>query len=197
MKIPSRQAQKFRDYEHSLTNKDFSYNDRLYAFYLLMLPITEWCREFYKDLGFSKYETETELYLVIDNLFRSFDRSKSSIVPYIRKAFIWYLSSSIEKIKSYKEVPVGFNIKDQSYNICENDFYFSAPNILLYDSFIKKHFTRSEKYIIYKIIISEENELSERKLSKKLNISRETFRTKTKEIKEKLIHGGYNGSRNY
>jgi len=74
---------------------------------------------------------------------------------------------------------------DEPYEIQE-EYYWQVPNILLTDRYINNLFTRSEKYYIYKILMSEDNKLTQRDLSEACGISRPTMIQRISELREVL-----------
>jgi hypothetical protein len=79
---------------------------------------------------------------------------------------------------------------DETY-ILPEEYYLSVPGILFENKYLGRILNRDEKYLIYKILISEEEDLSNRNLSKELNLSRENLRTRITSIRDK-INGGFN-----
>ena len=190
MRIKSSIKSRIRKYEYSLLNKDHSYEDRLYTLYLLLVPVLKWHRGVLSDLGLSNVEIESELYLMIDSMFRKFDKEKSSLVPYLEKALDWYFSSLKNNIEKDENLTCLEETKELS--LLDEEFYFSVPDILYGNSYIKKCFTKAEKYLIYRILISDDDRLSERKLARDIGISRENLRNRLENIRNILINGGYN-----
>jgi hypothetical protein len=52
--------------------------------------------------------------------------------------------------------------------------------------------TKDEKYLIYKILLSDEEDLSTRNFSDSIKLSRENIRIRFNNLKEKMITGGLN-----
>jgi hypothetical protein len=105
------------------------------------------------------------------------------------------LSRYIKKINK-KNRPDSFLLteEDNTY-ILPEEYYLSIPEILFEDRYLGKALTRDEKYIAYKILSIDEDELSSRKLSSNIKLSRENLRTRLNSLKEKLIIGGFNEQR--
>lgn len=190
MRIKSSIKNRIRKYEYSLLNNEHSYEDRLYTLYLLLLPALKWHRNILSNLGLSKIEIESEIYLMIDSMFKKFDKEKSSLVPYLEKALDWYFSAVKNNIDK-NEILTCLEDTEDIY-LLDEEFYFSVPDILYGNSYIKKYFTKAEKYLIYRILISDDDRLSERKLARDIGISRENLRNRLENIRNILINGGYN-----
>lgn len=192
MRLRSRVRDRLRKFEKTLYNKDHPYNDRLYAFYLLMLPVLEWVKPSFYGIGLSNEETETEVFLMVNNIFNGYNSDKSSLVPYVENSIKWQLDKCIRRLlKTRVEEPSGFLLEDDSYFLEEN-YYWNGNKVLFEDRYIGKCFTRSEKYLIHKIINTSSDRLSHRLMSEDFKISRENLRLRLNDLKEVLTTGGYN-----
>lgn len=194
MKLRYTVKKRLRKFERTLLSKDYSYNDRMYTFYLLMLPVLEWVKPSFYGLGLSKYEVETEIYLLVDRIFKNFDPDRSSLVPYLERSVKWHLDKCIRRLlKTQVEEPAGLLLEEELvYHLSEN-FYWNQNNILFEERYVGKCFTRAEKYLIYRIINMDSDKLSQRKMSESLGISRENLRLRLNDLKRVFTNGGYNG----
>jgi hypothetical protein len=132
-------------------------------------------------------EAESELYILCANLFKGFDYTKSSIIPYLSKHIPWkinHLKRKLDKTLLTEEAS-GFTILDSSYEI-EEEYYWSVPEILINDKYVGKSFTKSEKYLIYIILTSGNNALSQQCIANICNVDRKTIASKISDIREVL-----------
>ena len=181
-----------RKFERSLYNPEHRYTDRLYAFYLLLLPVVEWVKPAYLELGLSKYEVESEAFLLIDKVFRNYKKEKSSIVPYVERSIDWYLKNEIRRLrKTSVEDPSGLMDDECGVYEIEEDYYWNHNKILFEDQYVGKCFTKGQKYLIYRIINSDCARLSNRDLAQDIEISKGTVRLLLNDLKEILLTGGY------
>jgi len=193
MLIPSKRANLIRHYQNALFYKPTEpKHERQYVFYILLRPVLMWVKEIMiKEFFLEPSEAESELYLLCCRLFDDFDRHKSTLIPYIKKHLPWKVHHLLRKLKrnSLREMPAGLiEIPDEPYEL-EEEFYFKVPNILLTERFVGKLFTRSQRHVIYSILISDNEDLTIKKLAEKMQISRQTMKKRLKEIEERLKDG--------
>ena len=182
MIIPSKRQKLLRNFQEALFYKEdnYSYQDRSYSFYLLVRPMLEFLKDRLEG-SLEPKEIESELYLMCIDLFNSYDKDRSSIVPYLEKAIPWHIRILFEKVEKLSN-----NIIDISGELEESTLSddFCWKNILLEDRFVGKCFTRGEKYLIYTIIESDKKELSANAIAKKLNLKRWQVKKRLRELKE-------------
>jgi transcriptional antiterminator len=68
----------------------------------------------------------------------------------------------------------------------DEEYYWSAPEILINDRYVGKRFTKSEKYIIYIVLLSDDNALSNQCIADICNVDRKTIASKLSDIREVL-----------
>lgn len=188
MRLHSRVRTVLRKYEKTLfeTKSKHNYNDRLYAFYLLIFPAMEWMKPTYSNLGLEEDEIDSEIFLLIAGLFKGYKRDKSSIVPYVENSIKFQLSKSIRQLSKGKlEVPSGLLQEETGIYEINESYYWNYNSILLEKKYIRKYFTRSENYLIYRIIDSDYDKLNNRSLAQSIGISRENLRSRLDDLKKK------------
>jgi hypothetical protein len=190
MRLVSKSKTKIKKYEHSILNNKFSYPDRVYVLYLLLLPSLNWIKPSLEELGLEKDEIDSELFLIVSELFKKYDYNKSSLIPYIEKYLPIYIASRLKYLKRSSFEIVSGLIRKDDLDYIKEEYYLSIPDILFEDKFICKHFTKRQKYLIYKILINDS--LSTRELVKLINVSREFLKNDINIIRKILINGGYN-----
>jgi hypothetical protein len=173
MNISSSVKSLLRKYSHSLfySNDEYPLHDRIYAFYLLIRPMLEWIVPELTFLGITSEEIESELYILIADIYQKFDSSRSSIVPYVEKAIPWHVSKLINKARKANS-PLLVNIDEIDRTYIDEEFYLKSPDIIFTNRYIGKYLTRSEKYFINMILSSDKNDISNRKFAKALGIER-------------------------
>jgi hypothetical protein len=181
MRIPTGIAKLLSSYQNALFyNPVGTKNERVYIFYLLVRPLLLWSKKAFKDLGFEKDEVESEFYLLAEKLFVGFKPDKSSIVPYLEKHIPWKIKSRLDYINKYN---IYNNKIDNSYI----DIYtIYNIDILFQNRFEGKLFTAAEKYVISKILSSDDDSLSVSDIAKELNVNRKTIYKYYETIAEKL-----------
>ena len=184
-----RRKELFRKYEHVLFySESYGFQGKNFCFYLLLRPILGWVKSSLLAKGLNNSESESELFILSTEIYMNYDRDKSSIVPYLENQLPWFVSRMIARIEKelcLNEVPAGLTEIEGTYLMDEN-FYWKSPSILLEDRYIGKCFTRSEKYIINTIIVSDDNKLSVQGLAKKCNMDRKRMKARLSDIKEIL-----------
>jgi len=176
--IPSKRAALLRKYEGTIFHaEDTSYTDRIQGFYLLLRPVLGWVRDELARLGLEQQEVESELYILSCMIFKHYDKTKSSIIPYLEKHLEWRAGRFIaEAKKRYAPTPAeDYRAHRWHYSIDE-EFYWKVPGIILEDRYVGKCFTRAEKYIISKILTADIDELSHHKLAEACSIERRSMR---------------------
>jgi len=188
MLIPAKKRVLFRKYEGTLFySEDHPRHDRVYGFYLLLRPLLQFLKEQLNSYGLEDDEVESELYLLSDTIFSHFDKDRSSILPYLEKQLPWHISKFLKSIEN-KHKPLGnlpFFNGETTYNMDE-EFYWSVPNILFEEKYVGKCFTRAEKYVIYMIITSSDNDLLVTRLADRCKIDKRRMKTMLSDIGEQL-----------
>jgi hypothetical protein len=117
----------------------------------------------------SSLEVESEMYIFCCDVYLGFDRSRSSIVPYLERQLPWHAKALCKRIDSarLKEEPSGLIRKPIDTTINES---FYSKDLILNNSSVGKCFTRGQKYLIYVILTADDKELSQRALAKTLNV---------------------------
>jgi len=196
--IPSAKAQLLRDYQSALFYQITEpKNERQYVFYLLLRPLLLWVRDtMIDDCLLEPAEAESELYLLCCKIFDDFDKEKSSIIPYLRKAIPWKVHHLLRKLKrvSQREIPSGLTETTEDLYETDEEYYWKIPEMFITDRFIGKLFTIREKYYIYKILVADNDKLTQKDLAKSCKVSRPTMNIRLSELKEALVTGGYNGT---
>jgi len=190
MKLSRKEKEQLGKFERAILNEDHSYSDRLYTLYLILYENLQLLKSQFDTTLMEPDEIQSELFLLCDDLYRKYDRRRSSLVPYVEKYIYILHTQTIAGLKKrYTSEKIVLTEDENSNNLSE--CYFSAPNILFENKYIGRILDRSEKYILYKIILMDE-EPSERNVSKEIGLSRENTRQRLKEIKRKITNGGFN-----
>lgn len=182
MKIPSKRQKLFKNFQDILFYKEEKYTkkEREYAFYLLLRPMLSFLEPQLKE-KLEQDEIESEFFILSIEVFRGYNKEKSSIVPYLEKYLPWYIAAFIRRVSNTEKEPIEMCYPEEEYHI-NKDFYWK--NILLEDQYVGKCFTRGEKYIINIIINSDKTELSVSSLAKQVGIRRWRMNDILSEIKE-------------
>jgi hypothetical protein len=194
MRLPSRKNL-FRKYERALFwNESAPEEEKLHAFYNLLRPCLRWLDEKIAVFGLTSEEVDSELYILSAQLYKGFNKEKSSIIPYLERFIPWHLEKLFKRLKktTLKEEPAGLTIIEQDLPIYES-FYWK--NILLEDKWVGKSFTRAQKYLISIILTTDENELTHQYLSRVMNTDRRHIGKIISELKEILVREEHNGRR--
>lgn len=181
MRIPTNRAKLLSIYQNGLFYSPVgTRNERLYVFYILVRPLLLWSRKAFKELGLEKDETESEFYLLADVLFSGFKPEKSSIVPYLEKQIPWQVKKRFDYIKKYNiYTKVIYSNNKEIYSDYNIEMLFS-------NRFEGKLFTAAEKYVISKILTSDDDSLSVSDLAKELKVNRKTIYKYYESIAEKV-----------
>jgi len=182
MHIPARRRRLLRNFEQALFYSKHNKTEQRYAFYLLLRPELTFSEkpmaEFLEPL-----EIENELYILCMNVYSEFDREKSSIVPYLSRVLPWHFSRLFKRLKKeYKNLRDLIADQEEESYLLDEEFYWQ--NILYQDTFVGKCFTRSEKYIIHRILNSDEEDLTIMKLANQLGRKRWQMKERLLELKE-------------
>lgn len=190
MKLSRKEKEQIGKFERAILNEEHSYGDRLYTLYLILYNKLQLLKSQFEISTLEPDEIQSELFLLCDDLYKKYDRTRSSLVPYIEKYIYILPTHTIAGLKKrYSSEKISLTEEEISTTLSE--CYFSAPNILFENKYIGRILDRSEKYILYKIILMDE-EPSERNISKEIGLSRENTRQRLKEIKRKINNGGFN-----
>jgi hypothetical protein len=191
MRLPSSRQKLLRNYQNAIFyNPKEPKKERMYVFYLLLKPSVDWLTEsLINKYGLEKDEAESEIYLLCAELFNGFNKNKNSIVPYVEKYLPWKISRLIRKLdhQAKKEYLADQPIKENCY-FQQEEHYWKIPSILTEERYVGNCFTRGEKYLIFKILSSDDNELDQKHLAESCGISRRNMILKLKDIKEVLIN---------
>jgi DNA-binding phage protein len=193
-KISSKDRQFFRLYERSLfRNREEPRSERLYVFYLLLRPIILWLKDELVIRGLEPDEAESEIFLLADDIFKHFDTTKSSIIPYLMKAIMWRINKLRKKLdeQELKEEPYGLLKMPEEYYI-DTECYLKPLEFIFEDRYLGKCFTNGEKYLIYIILTADDKSLNNTELARRANIGRKNIRRRFSNIKNVLMNGGYN-----
>jgi hypothetical protein len=183
MKVPSARAELLRNYQKVLFHDDTNpLSERRYVFYLLLRPILQWLKLVLISNGLEPSEAESELFLFCCNLYTRFDSKKSSIVPYLERAIPWEINHLMRRFKR-KELKIQ-DITES--NKIEEEYYWNIPDIILEKRYVGKFFTSGEKYIISKILASDDDKLTQVDIATQLGVTRVTANKYISEIREKL-----------
>ncbi len=195
MIIPSSQSKRIKEYERALFHVPTEpRSERVYVFYLLLRPILEWAKKFLKETELEACEIESELFLLSEKLFKRFDPTKSSIIPYLQNQLPWEVARLTAELKN-RELKEEFyiGIEEEGFYYLEEEFYLSAPKILFEEKYLGKDFTKAEKYLIYIILTVNDNELTQTKLASYCNVERKNITNRLSGLREKLESRGYYG----
>lgn len=194
MLIPSKLANLIKEAETELFyNPIVSENKRIYYFWKLIRPLLSWFEKgIIQTYELEPAEAESYIYLFAAKLFKNFNPQKSSIIPYLQKQIPWQakdfcltLTKKYNKFYSFPGNEIVNSYQNDSYNSIE-EFYWATPKILFEEKFIGKVFTKSQKYIISKILSTDDNSLSQVNLAKKLNLSKDMLVSHLKVIKSTM-----------
>jgi len=189
VKLPSRRKDLIRKYEVSLFHDDlYSKDEIVNIIYVLLTPVLQWLKDI-SDL--EDDEIESEIFLMCEALYRGYNKDKSSFIPFLEFQLPWYLSKLSNKLDKLTE-----ELPKEEYSLeqyIEKELFLSVPNIFYFNKWMFKYLNRSEKYIIYMILTSDRDELSQQKLADRMNVERKTIRNKLLRIREALEKsGGFN-----
>jgi hypothetical protein len=180
MRIPSGRAKLLSSYENALFhNPTERKEERIYIFYLLVRSLFKWSRKSFKEAGLEKDEVESEFYLLAAKLFENFNKSKSSIVPYLEKRIPWYVKKRIDSLNRYCN-----NINalvDYTYDCIPEGI---SQEMLFHG---KTPFTRDDVYVISKILTLDKEDLNTSSIAKALNVNRKTVYKHLDKIASKLF----------
>lgn len=185
MRIANKRKIILRSYQKVLFSSEdnYSFSERCNSFYYIVRPLLGFLEDSLKDY-MPLEEIEGEIYLFIVELFKKYDKKKSSIVPYLENAIPWELEKlfkRLNRINKRQIIPNNWAVQEKEYTLNE-EFYWK--NIILEEHFVGKCFTRGEKYLISIITKSDSDELSVNALARKLNITRWSMKDKLEELKE-------------
>jgi hypothetical protein len=182
--IPIEIANNIKRYQDALFyNPTESKIARTNAFYLLLRPFLDFLIQGFEKEGLSEAEAETEIYLLCVNLFNKFNIKKSSIITFLEKAIPWQIYQSVTRIRKEKNITTEGDIDEETYSL-DGEVYLRENTILFEDRFLCRELSTKQKYIIYVILTSEDDELSLRKVSAKLGIDNHTLANDLLEIKK-------------
>lgn len=190
MLIPSARAELIKNYQNALFyNPTEPKHQRQYVFYILLRPIVLWVKELMiKDFNLEPSEAESELYIFCCDVFSGFKPDKSSIIPYLQKGIEWKISRLVRKLlKSQRHLLNTINDLQESY-LPQEEYYWDPIKLLTTDRYIKNLFTYKEKYVIYSILMSDDNKLTKKDLSETFGISRPTMTKILNNIKDRLYN---------
>lgn len=194
MLIPSRYQKLLNQYEAELFDITQPENKRLEAFYLLIRPVLNWAATSLQELGLEKDEADSELFIITEKLFSNYNIYKGPLVPYLSSRIPWFVSEHLKHFKKTLlwELPAGFT-KQNGYiePLDHEEYYLTATNILFNNRFVLKKMSYGQKFLLYTILTSEDNELTACSLARKLSLDRRTLKSKLLEIKEELENGGF------
>jgi hypothetical protein len=183
MLIPSARAALLRNYQSVLfSDETHPVSERRYVFYLLLQPILQWVKPILRRESLEADEIESEIFLLCAKIYDLFDSKKSSLVPYLEKQIPWSVEHLTRRFK--KKVIKTYSVPADS--IIDEEFYWYMPNILIEDRYVGKVFTRAEKYIISKILTSDDDKLTQVDIAKQLGVNRITANRYLSELREKL-----------
>lgn len=194
MKFSRKEKEQITKFERAILNEEYPYSERLYTLYLILFNKLQLLKLQFDGVDLEPDEIQSELFILCDEIYKKYDRTRSSLVPYLEKYIYIIPSIFINKLKKrYSNQKLSLTEVENSITLSE--CYLSAPNILFENKYIGRFLDRSEKYILYKIILMDE-EPSERNISKEIGLSRENTRKRLKEIKAKITNGGFNDNSN-
>lgn len=196
MLIPSKQANLIRKVVGPLfTQPEGTKKQRIKVFYKLIRPLLSWLKEdIINTFGLEPAEAESEIYLFCAILFNKYNFNKSSIIPYLSKYIGLLKTNFYRKLhkQSLKEIPSGLINQEESEYELNEEWYYTVPNILFEDRYIGKLFTFDEKYVIYVLLMSDNNELNLKQLAINCNIDKRVLSKKLNKIayllKEKEVN---------
>lgn len=186
--IPYATASKLRKLSNSLFYKnDWPLARRRNVFYRVLVDSLQWIHFKLIEQGLEVYEANSEIFLLCCNLFERFDRSKSSIVPYLENNVRWMAAELIKKYNKQKEIPSGLLQLETEYEI-ETEYYLTSPAFLFEKKWLARHLSKSQKNFILKILTNESPTL--RSLANECRLSRATIQTQLQNIAI-VIKDGY------
>ena len=174
MLIPNKIANKIKVLESDLFFKnEIPLARKRRIFYKSIRPLLDWLfSRIEENYLLEDGEIESELYILSCRLFHSFNKSKSSIIPYLEK-YIVFFAQKLE-IKLNKQLSRILPFEEERFDYIDEEFYWRDNNILFTDKYVGGVFTNSEKYIINRILELEDNELNKTNIAKKLSLDVKT-----------------------
>ena len=129
--------------------------------------------------GLEPFEANSEIFLLCCRLFREFDTSKSSIVPYLENNISWMAAELLRKYKQSPEIPSGLIQTEGTYEM-EGEIYLTSPGFLFENKWLAKGLSKAQKNLILKILTTDS--LTERNLANRCRFSKNTVRTQLQHL---------------
>jgi hypothetical protein len=164
---------------------------RLHA---ILSPKLGWLRKELSILDLEKDEIESEIFILTANLFHACKKSKYGLVSCLKKQLDWQISSLLKhetKVKLYFRAES--TKKNEPINHTQSEFYLKIPSILLENRYLGRALSRSDRYLIYRILVADDDQLSHSALARHCKVSRQTLRKKLSDLADKLQDGGFHG----
>lgn len=185
--IPYSTANKLRKLSKPLFYEtEWPLDRRRYVFHRVLVDSLQWIHFKLLDLGLEAHEANSEIFLLCCDLFNRFDRSKSSIVPYIENNISWMAAELIKKYNKQKEIPSGLLQLDEEYEIYE-EYYLTSPAFLFENKWLARDLSQSQKNLILKILTNES--LTLRSLANECRLSYVTIQTQLQNIATAIKDG--------
>jgi hypothetical protein len=193
MKIKKRNRDRLNKLDTILRNNSVKESTKRNLFYHeLRYHLLDWLIPKIKELDYEDAEINSELFLFSCRLYKEYDQSKSSLVPYLESRMDWKIANLFSR-RLNKRPPILKEpfYKDYSYEM-DNEVYLSSPSSILFENrYLGKVFTSSLKCVIQELL--EEDRLNYLNLSQKLGISSFLLKIKVEKIRSKLEEMYHNG----
>jgi hypothetical protein len=181
--LPEKRRNLLRNYARALTGINYSLSERRYVLYILLRPSLTWFAKALIETGLEEDEVESEIYILIHNLLKKYNPSRSSLVPYIENQLPWAASKILSIHKKTIETPIGIDIELGSYNMQE-EVCLSVPNILLESKWIVRDLSFSEKNLILRLLTADDS--SCRTLANDCGDSKSSINNRLNDLSDKL-----------
>lgn len=181
--LPERRKNLIRNYSRAILDKSHPASERHYILYLLLRPVLEWAVKALQDRNLEKEEAENEIYLMVYDLFKKYDRTRSSLSVYIERQIVWAVSAMLDRHTKYKDTPVGLDI-DLGYYEMPDEIYLSIPNFLIEKRWLAKDLSFSEKNLILNVLTADSS--SCRTLTDGIRDSKSTINNRLNDLSDKL-----------
>lgn len=175
MLIPSKTANRLRELEEPLfLRPNLKRSIRQQVFFKAILPLLEWLRvKIRLNYDLEEDEITSELYLMSCDLFNTFNKNKSSIIPYLEKYIIFFAQKLETKLNRCTINKDGLLCR-KDFTCIEEEYYWNKKDLLLGNKYISNVFTNSEKYIIINILELDDDKLTKAEIARKLKLNIKT-----------------------
>lgn len=135
------------------------------------------------SISLSSEELDSELYICCYNIYKRYDPTRSSLVPYLANGIVWELEKLQKRLKK-TELKEFLKKKKRTNCYYMQEEYYLDPLKILKETKYLKNFTKVDKFLILGMLLSENNELSKEKFAKKYKVTRPTMTRLINQLKE-------------